>query len=85
VGRHIYQHDKQDPHSLSHDRVYCITEDVQGALWIWTDGGLNVPPGTYTFRVKAANDDGLWNGDGNGLLTLTQFTRMHPAVSRIRC
>ena len=24
----------------------------------------NVPPGAYTFRVKAANDDGLWNETG---------------------
>jgi PAS domain S-box-containing protein len=27
----------------------------------------NVPPGRYTFRVKAANDDGLWNEDGRAL------------------
>jgi signal transduction histidine kinase/ligand-binding sensor domain-containing protein len=24
----------------------------------------NLPPGTYTFRVQAANDDGLWNNIG---------------------
>ncbi len=35
--------------------------------WIYTDAQdrkavyTNVPPGTYTFEVKAANDDGLWN------------------------
>ncbi len=38
--------------------------------WIYTDARdrkavyTNVPPGTYTFRVKAANDDGLWNEEG---------------------
>lgn len=34
----------------------------------WTEAGArrtayytNIPPGTYTFRVEAANNDGLWN------------------------
>ena len=27
----------------------------------------NLPPGTYTFRVKAANGDGVWNDDGIAL------------------
>lgn len=27
----------------------------------------NLPPGTYTFRVKAANSDGVWNQDGVSL------------------
>ena len=32
----------------------------------------NIPPGTYTFRVKAANNDGLWNEEGVALpLTIT--------------
>jgi len=37
----------------------------------WTEAGArrsayytNVPPGRYTFRVQAANNDGLWNTDG---------------------
>jgi signal transduction histidine kinase len=37
----------------------------------WTDAGArrsayytNIPPGQYTFRVQAANNDGLWNDDG---------------------
>jgi ligand-binding sensor domain-containing protein len=37
----------------------------------WTDAGTrreayytNIPPGRYTFRVQAANDDGLWNTTG---------------------
>jgi signal transduction histidine kinase/ligand-binding sensor domain-containing protein len=37
----------------------------------WTDAGArrtayytNVPPGSYTFRVQAANNDGLWNTAG---------------------
>ena len=37
----------------------------------WTDAGArriayytNIPPGQYTFRVQAANNDGLWNTTG---------------------
>ncbi len=40
----------------------------------WTDAGArrnayytNIPPGTYTFRVQAANNDGVWNMEGAGL------------------
>jgi signal transduction histidine kinase len=37
----------------------------------WTDAGsrrtayyTNIPPGRYTFRVQAENNDGVWNTDG---------------------
>ena len=40
----------------------------------WTDAGArriayytNIPPGHYTFRVQAANNDGLWNMQGASL------------------
>jgi signal transduction histidine kinase len=40
----------------------------------WTDAGTrrtayytNIPPGSYTFRVQAANNDGLWNTEGAAL------------------
>jgi signal transduction histidine kinase/ligand-binding sensor domain-containing protein len=40
----------------------------------WTDAGArrtayytNIPPGRYTFRVQAANNDGLWNTKGAAL------------------
>jgi signal transduction histidine kinase len=40
----------------------------------WTDAGTrrvayytNIPPGRYTFRVKAANNDGVWNTKGAAL------------------
>ncbi len=38
--------------------------------WITTDASerlatfTNIPPGSYTFRVKASNKDGLWNEEG---------------------
>ena len=40
----------------------------------WTEAGsrhtayyTNIPPGQYTFRVQAANNDGLWNTQGAAL------------------
>jgi signal transduction histidine kinase len=40
----------------------------------WTEAGArhtayytNIPPGQYTFRVQATNNDGLWNTDGAAL------------------
>jgi ligand-binding sensor domain-containing protein/signal transduction histidine kinase len=40
----------------------------------WTEAGsrrvayyTNIPPGRYTFRVQAANNDGLWNAQGAAL------------------
>lgn len=40
----------------------------------WIDAGskreaiyTNVDPGNYTFRVKAANSDGIWNAEGSAL------------------
>ncbi|MGA2888137.1 MAG: two-component regulator propeller domain-containing protein [Terracidiphilus sp.] len=40
----------------------------------WTEAGArraayytNIPPGYYTFRVQAANNDGLWNTEGAAL------------------
>jgi ligand-binding sensor domain-containing protein/signal transduction histidine kinase len=39
----------------------------------WTEAGArrtayytNIPPGHYTFRVQAANNDGVWNTEGAG-------------------
>jgi signal transduction histidine kinase len=40
----------------------------------WTEAGIrrsayytNIPPGNYTFRVQAANNDGVWNNEGAAL------------------
>jgi signal transduction histidine kinase/ligand-binding sensor domain-containing protein/DNA-binding response OmpR family regulator len=40
--------------------------------WFYTDGErvatyTHLPPGEYTFRVKAANSDGIWNEEGLAL------------------
>src|SRR5579872_3174192 len=44
---------------------------LQGYDQDWVDAGQrrvayynNLPPGSYTFRVIAQNDDGVWNSDG---------------------
>ncbi|HET8772559.1 MAG TPA: two-component regulator propeller domain-containing protein [Thermoanaerobaculia bacterium] len=47
---------------------------LEGADEQWQDAGArreafytNLGPGTYTFRVRAANNDGVWNQDGASL------------------
>ncbi|WP_058186718.1 sensor histidine kinase [Terracidiphilus gabretensis] len=47
---------------------------LEGFDKAWTDAGsrrtayyTNIPPGTYTFRVQAANNDGVWNTTGAAL------------------
>ena len=55
--------------------------------WLTTDGlqrkatYTNLDPGDYTFRVKASNDDGLWNEEGLALhiKILPPFWRTVPA------
>ena len=51
----------------------------------WTDAGTrrtafytNLPPGRYTFRVQAANSDGIWNRTGASLA----FTILPPFYRR---
>ncbi len=36
-----YQHNPEDPTSLSNERVISLHEDVEGALWVGTYIGLN--------------------------------------------
>jgi signal transduction histidine kinase/DNA-binding response OmpR family regulator len=47
-----YRHNKQDPGSLTDDRVYTIIEDAAGELWVGTfSGGFNVfNPKTNSFK-----------------------------------
>ncbi len=43
--------------------------------WIYTNNGsnisyTNVPPGSYTFKARGANNDGLWNEEGVEILVI---------------
>ncbi len=52
-----YTNDKNDPASISDNRIMCVTEDNEGQLWIGTsDGGLNKLISDFVF-----NDDGKVN------------------------
>ncbi|MCU0373708.1 MAG: response regulator [Chitinophagaceae bacterium] len=42
-------------------------EDWQPANKEHTAAYSNLPPGNYTFRVKASNNDGVWNEEGRSL------------------
>lgn len=57
-----YQHLKNDPHSLSHNRAWVLMEDSGGVLWIGTGGGglnrFNRESNTFTrFRISRAGTE----------------------------
>lgn len=46
----VYQHDPDNPNSLSHNAIYAMVEDHAGRLWIGTEAGLNCfDPATEVF------------------------------------
>lgn len=48
-----YKHERNNPSSLSHNRVHTIYEDSSGTLWIGTrGGGLNRMDGATFFRYQ---------------------------------
>lgn len=63
-----YQHDPDQPNSLSQNGVLALHEDEQGLLWLGTGGGLNrFDPATETF-TPYHRSDGLPNEVINGIL-----------------
>jgi signal transduction histidine kinase len=55
----LYQHDPEDPNSLSDNSVYQILEDRDGTLWLGTYGGLNhfdPQTGVFTRYVSSPAD-----------------------------
>ncbi|MGD8555613.1 MAG: two-component regulator propeller domain-containing protein, partial [Anaerolineales bacterium] len=83
-----FEHDPDDPNSLSHNSVEAILEDSSGVIWAATGGGLNrleEDSGTFTHFTVA---DGLANDRITGLLeddfgdlwlaTDAGLTRFHP-------
>ncbi len=64
-----YQHIEDDPHSLSANHIWAITEDSSGHLWLGTHGGgvnkFNRDTGRFkAYRVK----DGLADNSVTGIL-----------------
>ncbi len=54
----IYQHDPEDPASISNNKIWAIVEDSQGALWVGTDHGLNrMDRGTGAFSAYFHESD----------------------------
>lgn len=57
----------------NHKAQYAYQLEGFNKTWLYTDGRqrkityTNLDPGTYVFRVKASNDDGIWNEEGNSL------------------
>lgn len=56
-----YLHDKENPHTLSHNPVNAIYEDAEGTLWVGTvEGGLNrKQPGSDNFTHYTSEDGTL--------------------------
>lgn len=53
-----YRHDPQEPNSLIHDEVLCITEDAAHQLWIGTEKGLCLfNPETENFTAVLIGKD----------------------------
>ena len=64
-----YQHDPDDPNSLSNNSVFTIHEDQSGALWIGTwGGGLNRFDPTQETFTHYREKDGLANDVVYGIL-----------------
>ncbi len=84
-----YRHDPADPASLSHDQVWAVTGDRDGALWVGAAGGLDrLDPATGDFAhypmapiysIAQSRDGVLWLATaGQGL------GRLDPATGQVQ-
>jgi ligand-binding sensor domain-containing protein/DNA-binding CsgD family transcriptional regulator len=53
-----FRHDRNDPRSLSHDRVNAILEESGGSIWVGSDDGLNL-------YQPAGENFAVFRNDGN--------------------
>lgn len=56
----VYNHDPDDPESLSHDYVLSVLEDSRGRLWVGTNEGLN----SFDFRTEKFKHHHFQNSNG---------------------
>jgi signal transduction histidine kinase/ligand-binding sensor domain-containing protein len=65
-----FRHDREDPSSLTDDRVYAILEDSAGDLWVGTEKGLNRrrDGGFVRIHPDPADPEALADGWVTGLL-----------------
>ena len=67
-----FKPDSERPGALSDERVWAVTGDGQGRIWVGTNGGLNrLDPGTSTFKVytaRAGEPAGLSHNQVDALL-----------------
>ena len=67
-----FKHDGLDPNSLSSNKVYEITEQKDGKLWVGTSNGVSLfDPQTYSFTSYTTensniNDNMVLTCDGSG-------------------
>ena len=59
-------------HDLPEDNQYAYKLDGFDKEWVFSGNRrqatyTNLNPGQYNFRVKAANNEGLWNNEGTGI------------------
>ena len=68
----IYQHDEDDPHSLSNNNVSAIDEDREGVLWVGTRGGgfNRFDRATETFTHYRHDDDDPHSLGADDLISL---------------
>ena len=89
-----YRHNRDDPRSLSHNKVNAIREDRQGRLWIGTESGLNLMDGSRGTFTTFTTTDGLPDNaikgiqeDAQGYLWLATYnglSRFHPPTKTFR-
>lgn len=68
----VYQHDPDNPHSISSNIVKAIHQDRQGQLWIGTDGGgiCRFDPGSERFHAFQHDPDDPQSLSGNRVYSI---------------
>ena len=66
-----YQHDSNNPNSLSNDFIWVVYKDRIGIMWIGTEGGLNrLDPNTKTFSSYQHDKDNPHSLNNNTVISI---------------